>query len=106
LTDPAFWINQVTARYYGLKSVRATEHVSTSRRAVYDKVGRSLESRLVEKKAFASPVAGNTSQVKLAYETKFEKGNWVELFTWNIKDSSHAVLVEYTLEKWPFRYQQ
>lgn len=74
------------------------ENVLSEIRAVYDKVGRSLESRLVEKKAFASPVAGNTSQVKLAYETKFEKGNWVELFTWNIKDSSHAVLVEYTVQ--------
>ena len=30
-TDPAFWINQTTATYYGLRSVRANEDVATSR---------------------------------------------------------------------------
>lgn len=29
-TDPAFWINQVTATYYGLTSVRASEDVTNS----------------------------------------------------------------------------
>lgn len=30
-TDPAFWINQITATYYGLTSVRASEDVANSR---------------------------------------------------------------------------
>ena len=29
-TDAGFWINEVTAAYYGLRSVRATEDVSDS----------------------------------------------------------------------------
>ena len=66
-------------------------------KANYDKFGRSLESKLVEKKILPSPTRGYTSQVKLAYETKFEKGNWTELFSWNIKNSSDAVLVDYVV---------
>jgi hypothetical protein len=76
----------------------ASESVLSEISANYDKVGRSMESRLVEKKVFQSPAPGYTSQVKLAYETKFEKGDWTELFAWNIRDSSQAVLVEYILE--------
>ena len=67
-------------------------------KAAYDKVGRSLETRLVEKKVVAGPGPGYTSQVRLAYETKFEKGSWTELLAWNIKNSSSAVLANYLIE--------
>lgn len=86
---------------YDLLEKRAgqrSEDVVSELRANYEKLGRSLGSRLVEKKVFPSPAPGNTSQVKLAYETKFEKGDWTEFFAWNIRDSSQAVLVEYLLE--------
>ncbi|HXQ70923.1 MAG TPA: hypothetical protein VN844_10570 [Pyrinomonadaceae bacterium] len=76
----------------------APENVLSEIRANYDKLGQSLESRLVEKKAFPSPGPGYTSRVKLAYETKFEKGDWTEFFAWNIRDSNEAMLVEYLLE--------
>ena len=66
-------------------------------RANYDKYGQSLESTLVEKKVIPSPAHGYTSQVKLAYETRFEKGNWTELFAWNIRNSTDAVLVDYVV---------
>jgi hypothetical protein len=64
---------------------------------VFENVGKTLQSQLVEKKVFAGP-HGFTSQVKLAYGTKFEKGDWTELFVWNIKDSNEPVLVQYILE--------
>ena len=76
----------------------APENVLSQIRGSFDKLGRSLESRLVEKKAFASPAPGYTSQVKLAYETKFEKGNWTEFYAWNIVNSSRAVLVDYIVQ--------
>ncbi len=76
----------------------ASENILSEIKANYEKLGRSIEVRLVEKKVFPSPGPGYTSQVKLAYETKFEKGTWTEFFAWNIKDSSQAVLVEYLLE--------
>ena len=76
----------------------AAESVLSEIKANYDKLGRSVETRLVEKKAFPSPGVGYTSQVKLAFETKFERGVWTEFFAWNIRDSSQAVLVEYFVE--------
>ena len=75
-----------------------SENALAQIRANYEKLGRSVGSRLVEKKVFPSPGPGYTSQVKLAYETKFEKGDWTEFFAWNIRNSSQAVLVEYLLE--------
>lgn len=86
---------------YDLLEKRAeqrSEDVLSEIRANYEKLGRSVGSRLVEKKVFPSPAPGYTSQVKLAYETRFEKGDWTEFFAWNIRDSSQAVLVEYLLE--------
>lgn len=76
----------------------SSETALSELRANYDKLGQTVGSQLVEKKVFPSPAPGYTSQVKLAYETKFEKGDWTELFAWNIRDSSQAVLVEYVLE--------
>ena len=76
----------------------APENVLSEIKASYDKLGRSVESRLVEKKVLPSPGRGYTSQVKLAYETKFEKGDWTEFFAWNIRNSSQAVLADYRLE--------
>ena len=76
----------------------ASESILREIKATYDKLGRSLGSQLVEKKVFPGPGPGYTSQVKLAYETKFEKGDWTELFAWNIKNSSDAVLVDYILQ--------
>jgi hypothetical protein len=67
-------------------------------KANFEKLGRLSETRLVEQKVLPSPGPGYTSQVKLAYETKFEKGSWTELFVWNIKNSSQALLVDYFLE--------
>lgn len=67
-------------------------------RSNYDKLGKSLSTQLVQHKVFPSPGPGYTSQVRLAYETKFEKGEWTELFAWNIKDSSEAILAEYILD--------
>ena len=64
----------------------------------FEKLGRVLETRLVEKKVFNMPGPEYSSQVKLAYETKFEKGIWTELFAWNIKGSSKALLAEYYVE--------
>src|SRR5262245_57145154 len=45
------------------------ENVLAQIRASYDKLGRSLESKLVEKKVLPGPTREYTSQVKLAYET-------------------------------------
>lgn len=78
-----------------------SENILSEIRANYEKLGRSIDTRLVEKKVFPSPGPGYTSQVKLAYETKFAKGTWTEFFAWNIKDSSQAVLVEYLLQASP-----
>ena len=75
-----------------------SENVLSEFKANYDKLGRSVESRLAEKKVVPSPGRGYTSQVRLAYETKFEKGDWVELFAWNLKNSSEAELVDYRVE--------
>ena len=49
-------------------------------KAILEKVGKVKSSRLVESKVFPSPGSAFTSQVKLAYEMKSEKGNWEELF--------------------------
>lgn len=61
----------------------------------FETVGKVKSSKLVEKKVFPSPVPGFSSQVKLAYDTQFEKGDWMEFFAWNIKNSGEAVLAEY-----------
>lgn len=70
-------------------------------KTTFETVGKVKSSKLVEKKVFPSPVPGFTSQVKLAYETGFEKGTWTEFFAWNIKDSREAVLAEYHVELKP-----
>jgi hypothetical protein len=80
------------------KEGRDPEEALSQIKANFEKLGRFSETRLVEQKVFPSPGPGYTSQVKLAYETKFEKGTWTELFAWNIKNSSKAVLVDYFLE--------
>lgn len=60
-----------------------------------ESVGRVQERKLVEKKVYLNPGPGFTSQVKLAYDTTFEKSSCTELFAWNIRNSNEAVLVEY-----------
>lgn len=67
-------------------------------RITFETVGKVKNSKLVEKKVFPSPIPEFTSQVKLAYDTEFEKGNWTEFFAWNIKNSSEAVLAEYRVD--------
>lgn len=80
------------------ENLRASAESPGQIKANFAKLGRVLETKLVEKKVFNSPRPDYSSQVKLAYETKFEKGNWVELFAWNIKGSSKALLAEYYVE--------
>lgn len=70
-------------------------------KANFENLGRVLERRLVEKKVFNSPRPEYSSQVKLAYEIRSEKGNWTELFAWNIKGSSKALLAEYRVDPTP-----
>jgi hypothetical protein len=70
-------------------------------KTTFETVGKVKSSKLVEKKVFPSPIPGFTSQVKLAYDTEFEKGNWTEFFAWNIKNTSEAVLAEYHVDPKP-----
>jgi hypothetical protein len=80
------------------KEGRDPEEALRQIKANFEKLGRLSEIRLVEQKVLPSPGPGYTSQVKLAYETKFEKGTYTELFAWNIQNSSKAFLVDYFLE--------
>jgi hypothetical protein len=80
------------------KEGRDPEEALRQIKANFEKLGRFSETRLVEQKVLPSPGPGYSSQVKLAYETKFEKGTWTELFAWNIQNSSKALLVVYFLE--------
>jgi len=64
-------------------------------KATFETVGKVKSSKLAEHNVFASPVPGFTSQVKLVYDTEFEKGSWTEFFVWNIKNSREPVLAEY-----------
>jgi hypothetical protein len=64
-------------------------------KSAMEAVGKVKSSKLVEKKVVANPVPGYTTQVRLAYETEFEKAKRTELFVWNIRDSKEAVLADY-----------
>jgi hypothetical protein len=62
-------------------------------------MGKVRNTKLVEKKTFPATSTAFTSQVKLAYNTTFEKGAATELFAWNIKnDRKGALLIEYRIE--------
>ena len=80
------------------ENLRASAETPSQIKASFEQLGRVLETRLVEHKVFNSPRPEYSSQVKLAYETKFEKGNRTELFAWNIKGSSKALLTEYYVD--------
>lgn len=60
-------------------------------KTTFETVGRVKSSKLGEKKVFPSPVPRFTSQVKLVYDTSFEKGDWTEFFVWNIKNTVYDI---------------
>lgn len=68
-------------------------------KATFATMGKVRDTKLVQKKTFPATSTAFAAQIKLAYETTFEKGEATELFAWNIKnDKKGALLIEYRIE--------
>lgn len=75
---------------YAMRQGQSEEAVLSAMNQTYEKWGKVQSSKLDRAKVFN----GAFSEVRLSYNTKYEKGNGIEWFIWKV-DGNGASLVQY-----------